>query len=483
MFKALSKLAKHSLIYGVGHVLSRSINILLFPIHTNFIVPLELGIAANVLLLLSLITVISQLGFGESFIKHFALAKSDINKKKAFSNAFIVTFFFSAFFAIIIFAFRNTLSIGLFHSFKYNHLFFIIAGILVLDVISQTPLLALRVQERSRFIVILTLINILVNISMNIIFVIYLKKGVTGIFISQFIASAVLLLVLLPTVSRFLRLTIDFSYLRKMVLFGLPFTLPGIFKIIMDLADRYIISDLINLDTAGIYNAGYRLASIMGLIVSGFNFAWGPFFLSISEQKDAKQIFAKVMTYFLLVTSGIFIIFAFFIDYFINFKIAGYTILGHEYFGGLIVVPWIMLAHIISGINSNLVVGIFIKEKSKFMIIISGVGAVTNIIGNYIFIPIFGMVGAAAITVFSFLIMVIVHYYYLRQFYNVPYEFNRILKLIILTAIIYFIGYQSHLWQLRLGLILISPVILYFLKFFEKNELARLKQIIVNRLP
>ena len=66
-----------------------------------------------------------------------------------------------------------------------------------------------------------------------------------------------------------------------MMKFGLPLLPSGIFAMIMELADRYILKEMTDLYTVGVYSSGYKLGMLMMLIVMGFNMAWQPFFLKI----------------------------------------------------------------------------------------------------------------------------------------------------------------------------------------------------------
>jgi O-antigen/teichoic acid export membrane protein len=482
MFKSLLRLTKQSLIYGVGHILNRTIGFLLFPIHTNFIIPEEMGIVAIIFLFLGIMNVICLFGFNTAFVRYFALTKNESDKKNVFSNVFFSVLTISCIILTIVFFLRYDISKLIFGSYRYSNLFLICIGILICDTLSQITLLTFRVEGKSIKFTIFVFFNIIVNIFMNILFVIYLKKGITGIFISNLISSSFIFFLLIPTILKYLKLYISFNILKELASFGVPYVISGLCTIIMDLADRFILDRLVDLKTVGIYNAGYKLGTIMGLVVAGFRFAWHPFFLSISDKKDAKRIYARVMTYFIFISGLIFILISFFLQYVLTWKIAGLTILGPKYLNCIVILPWIMLAYVIYGIYCNLVVGIYIKKKSYIMPVITGTGALFNIIGNYLLIPYYGMIGAAIVTAISYFVMVIYLYIYIRRFYLIQYEYIRILKLIFLFSTVFFVGFfynGSHLLVLRITLIIVIPLLLYLFKFFDDAEKKRLKQLFV----
>ena len=162
------RLTKHTIIYGTGHILSRSIGLILFPIHTNFILPEDMGIAAIFFLFLAFMTVVYQLGFAEAFLRYFALAKTKNEREKVFSNALISNFFSSITIGLFIFLLANSISNIIFRTSEYGNLFILCSGIIICDVLSQTPLLTLRVKEKSLKVILVYIFNISVNISMNI---------------------------------------------------------------------------------------------------------------------------------------------------------------------------------------------------------------------------------------------------------------------------------------------------------------------------
>jgi len=480
MFQSLLRLTKHSFIYGVGHVLTRSIGLLLIPVYTNFILPEDMGVAAVVFLFLAFMTVCYQLGFGEAFLRYFTLAKDDSERRKVFSNSYIPVVISSMIFSVVLYFSTDELSSIIFRTYRYKQLFVICIGILLGDVLSQIPLLTLRAEERSLKYILIILLNISMNILMNVVFVIFLKKGIAGIFVSHLISSLFVFLLLLPTTFNYLRFVVCFDDLKDLSRFGLPYVIPGLCKIIMDLADRFILERLVDLRTVGIYNAGYKLGTFMGLVVAGFRFAWSPFFLSVADQKNAKDIYARVMTYFILVSGSVFLVISFFLEFILKFKLAGFPLLGPKYLDGLVIVPWIMFAYILFGVYCNLLVGIYIEKKSFFMPMVTVTGALTNIIGNLIVIPHYGMIGAAVVTVLSYLVMLLILYPYVQHHYFISYEFRRIIQLIIILGFIFFCGYcyrGVYSWAWRLGLLVLTPGFLYFTGFFDKSEIDRFKAL------
>ena len=79
--------------------------------------------------------------------------------------------------------------------------------------------------------------------------------------------------------------------------------------------------------------------------------------------------------------------------------------------------------------------GMFIREKTLFLPIATFTGAALNLGLNFIFIPFWGVIGAAYSTVIAYLVMVLIMYGISYNIYRVNYEFKRLGIVFLLTAI------------------------------------------------
>ena len=102
----------------------------------------------------------------------------------------------------------------------------------------------------------------------------------------------------------------------------------------------------------------------MMLFVNMFQYAWQPFFLQNADDKNAKEMFSKVLTYFTIAASFILVILSLFIDDLAKIHFANHTIIGAAYLSGLNIVPVVLFGYMFLGIYTVFTVGIFIKKKA-----------------------------------------------------------------------------------------------------------------------
>ncbi len=480
----IKRLIQHSAVYGIGHIVTRSLGFLLLPLYTNTISPDDYGKAALLFSFLAIMNVIYGYGMDVAFLRYVALQDDKQQQRILFSTGFISLLLSSVLFSLVFFAFQRPVTGLIFHSAVDTNLILLCAGVLFFDTIGLLPFMVLRAKEKSVPFTLLKLANVILNVAANVIFIIVLKLGVAGIFWANLVSSALISLFLIPIITKFFIFHFDRVIFRELIQFGLPYIPSGLAVVAMDLIDRFILERLTDLETTGIYSAGYKLGMFMALFIAAFRFAWHPFFLSTSRQPNAKQVFARVLTYFVLACSAVFLLVSLFIDELVRFHIFGFTLFGESYWSSTRIVPLILISYIFYGIYVNFLVGVYLLKKTAMLVWVTGISAVVNIAANFILIPYFGMLGSAWATVLSYMIMAALLYLSIFRWYPVAYEWGRITK-IALTALILFLGQlyiiQTQFWWLKLGMFLLFWLILFVVGFLDRTEKTRLQQLIRRR--
>lgn len=460
----------------MGNVLTRLITFLLLPFYTNILKPSDYGLATLVFVFIGFMNIIYNYGLDSSFMRFYSEDKDEKSRSKYLSTAIWLSVATSIFFSLIVLAISQTLSASLLKSDEYKILFVLTSGIIFLDSISHVPFAFLRFREKSKQFINIKIVNVLLTFGLNIYFVAILKKGISGIFISNFIASLVTTIILYLLILPSVRFLFDFKKAKSMVNFGIPFIPAGLSATTMQMIDRYILKNLTDISTVGIYSAGYKLGIFMLLITSAFYYAWQPFFLKMGKKEESRPIFARVFTYFIAITSFLWILVSAFIHELIHFKLFGFSILGPEYYDCESIIPIILLAYIFQGVYLNFLPGIYFEKKTKYITIFCGLGALVNVLLNFILIPLFGILGAAFATLAGFVVLSFSTYWVSQKLFYVPYEWKRVLIIVFawtISSFLIFISSGSIL--IKLLAVSLLPIFLTLLRFFEKEELNFLK--------
>ncbi len=492
IFLSIKRLLKHSAVYGIGHIINRVIGFLLLPLYTNLFPPDKFGVAGLMFTYFAILSIFYTYGLDAAFFRFFIGQENPTERKRIFSTAFFTLTLTSFLSSGILFFGAEPISRLLFSAdamklgIDLPLLIRIAAGVLLFDSLAFLPFLILRAEERSVPFVVYKFLNIAINVVCNILFLIILKYGVEGIFLADLAAAFATFLLVLPIIWKHISSGFSKSTLHELFAFGLPYLPTTLSVVLMDTIDRVFLERLSGVEAVGLYNAGAKLGMFMALFITAFRFAWHPFFLSTAKQENAKEIFAKILTYLLLACSIVFLALSLFIDNIARLRVAGYSLIGTEFWDSTIVVPAIMLAYILYAAYLNFLIGVYLEKKTKYLPLITVSGMLANLLANYLLIPVIGIMGAAWARSIAYLIMAVALYVVHQRLYYIRYEWGRIVKLSLAVAAIFALGQlgfaQSHI-LLKLALLLVFPAILFMIGFFESAEIAQARQIFSSLVP
>jgi len=478
----LKELSKDTAIYGISTILGRFLNFLLVPFYTNVFIPQEYGIVSNVYAYVALLNVFYLYGMDSAFMK-YAADKQDLPEKQVFSTPFISVFISAFFFSVIILILRAPVSqlMGIPEGFSY--IIYFISAILFVDALSAIPFIKLRLERKAKKFALFKFLNIFINVLLNIILVVFLKFGVEAVFIGNLAASLFSLMLLFPEIKKYLKIEINRDIYSKLLKFGLPYLPAGFSSIIIQVIDRPILERLTDLHTVGIYQANHKLGIFMMLFVNMFQFAWQPFFLQNAKEENARDIFSKVLTYFVLIASVILVFLSLFISDFVKISIFGRTIIGPAYWGGLFIVPAVLLGYLFNGVYFVFTAGIFIKEKTIYIPFITAAGAAVNIAANLLLIQFIGIMGSAIAALLSYFVMALSLYFVTQHFYKINYELIKIGKIFLfislVTAAYFWMMYTGNLLLIYKIFLMVIFLLFLFVYCIDKKEYY----LLLSRIP
>lgn len=481
----VKNLTKHSTIYTIATFIQRLQGLVLLPILTDpsFIeTKSEFGDYALIYTFIAFMNVIFLYGMDVSFLRYFFLGEH--SRQTIYRSAIQFLSITGLIFSTLIFIFADSIGILVFNSAGYTFFIRIGAGILFLDTMCNMPYLILRAEERSMTYTTIRIGRFLLELILNLIFIIVLKMGVKGILLANIIAALINLIVLLPMQFKYLKGEFSWQAVKALLRFGLPMVPNGLAYLIVEISDRYLMPRLLDKEILGEYTANYKLGAVLLLLVTAFRTAWQPFFLKIATEKEAKQIYSRVMTYYIFAASFVVLVVTMSIEFIVKIPLApGITLLGENYWGGIKIIPVIMLSYLFYGIYVNLTVGVYIEKKSEWMVIFTGLAAILNIGSNLYLMPTYGMMGAAAATFLAYFIMMISIYIANQKIYPIKYEFGRIFIIFgyLLIAVFFFYRFDLNLLT-RILLIVGMPMLIYFLGLYKEDEKQFFKDVVAKYL-
>lgn len=201
-------------------------------------------------------------------------------------------------------------------------------------------------------------------------------------------------------------------YNKKYWKFCLPLCIPlifhGISGIVCASSDRVMIQKMISVTAVGIYALAYNFANIMDSIWGALHNSWDPFFFEfvkndeLAELKDRSRNYIRLYTClaigFILLTPEVFRIFA-----------------SAEYHEGMVIIPIVVLSYYAIFVYAFAANYEFCFKRTDIIAAGSIIAGVANIILNLFFIKWLGYFGAAVATLFSNVILAIVHIVFAKK--------------------------------------------------------------------
>lgn len=488
MFDKIKRLGTETITYGISTILGRFLNFLLVPFYTNVLPPSDYGTVAYIFSLIAFMNVIYSYGMESAYFK-YSSTKEIGTAEQHFSTPFISLFLSSSLFSFTLLTTAPFIVSAIALPSEHHRIIDYASWILFFDTLTVVPFAALRIERKAKLFAALKLSNIVINVVSNFILLLVYGMGVEGIFLSNIIASASSFLLLIPTIMRYFTTHFSTELYRELLKFGLPYVPAGLAAMMIQVVDRPILRILTDDATVGIYQANYRLGIFMMLIVQMFDYAWRPFFFANANEPNAKKMFSRILTYFVLLMSAMFVLLTFFIPDIVRINVFGHFIIHPDYWTSLGIVPIVLLGYIFLGISNNMAAGIYIEKKTHYLPAITFVGAAVNIAGNFLLIPHIGVYGAAWATFLSYFGMAVMLYIMVQRIYPARYEWNRLTKIAVASGVVIglylTVPIDESNWLWKIGLFSFFTVFMYFMKFFEPDEFYFLKNLFTrsNQIP
>jgi O-antigen/teichoic acid export membrane protein len=469
---------KHSVIYGLGSLSAKALGFILLPIYFHYLTIEQYGILAIFEITAQIMTEVLIISIPTSLIRWYAAEKDLIQKKSIVFTSFSFIILVALLLSILLIPFSEYFSFFFFDSINYSEEFTYLFLWVSLSLIDRMVLSLLRVKQKSIFYIGLSLFKILTILSFNIYFIVFLDLGLEGILLSQVLGHALIILISSVIVVRNSNLSFNFSIMLEMLEYGFPLIFSTISSLILSLGDRYLIKIFLGDAAVGVYNAGFKIASLINMMINQpFQLGFLPIAFAQFEKPGSLRFYSKVLTYLTLVITGVFIFVGFFGGLVIEL-ITDKT----EYLQSIVLIPFIALSFVFKGVQYMLGLSFHYVKRTKYNAYLVMLASVLNVGLNIILIPKYGLMASVLSMNFSMIILILLTYYFAQKEYFIPYEIFKVSLVItfgitLVGAIIYLPVENFYVSiSIKILFTLLFPIILYRSNFFEKIEKDRMSQ-------
>ncbi len=464
-------LAKHTLTYGVGLGINSVVAILLLPVYTRYLTPNDYGVKELIGLTTDVIGVLLATAISSAIYRFYFEYEDEKDRNEVISTAIIGLGATGMVALSVLSLFTKQMSTYIIDAPGLYYYFNIALVSMWFHSINEIGFNYLRARLQSVLFVVLSLLRMLLVVSLNIYFVVFLRLGVLGILWSTLIVAVVTTFVLILPIIHKVGVTFNRYKIKEMVRFGLPLVPSQLGAFVVHLSDRFFIKGFCSIADAGLYSLGYRFGTIPGTFVSSpFNQVWQPRRLELYKKPDSEELFGKVFTYYLTLVI------------FVGLGVSVLTrevimvMANEDFWSAYEIVPIIVLANIIFTLHYHFNMGIIIRKKTKYLAYINVSNGMLILMLNFLLIPTYGVFGAAYATLIAFIYKVALTYYFSSKIYKIHVEVLRIAKLTGAAVVLFIACSFLHVenvflsFSLKALIVVCYPFILWVIDFYNEGE-------------
>lgn len=394
---------ENMVVYGLGQVIAKIIPFIMLPIITRLMPDsYYMGINDMNVLVVSFGAQIAIMGMYDAMFRLYFEKKEKKYHKEVCSTALFNVMSFSIIVFLLLIVFRNKFSVWIFDDKSLSFLLLVSAMNVITDSLKTIVAAPTRILNKRKVFLVINTILPVISYSISIPMLL-MKNYLYALPIASLIASFSMLVIFWLLNHKFF----SFRYINKKVLnqllrIGIPLMPTFLIYWIFSSFDRVMILKILGAGAAGVFAVGNKVSMISQLIYQAFSGGWSYFSFSTMKDDDQVVVNTKIFNYLSVISFSCYALMILFSK--IIFKV----LFTGDYVKAYSVFPYLFLSPLLLMLFQILANQFIIIKKSYLVTISLIIGAVLNIILNYVLIPILNIEGAAFATVIGYLVSLII---------------------------------------------------------------------------
>jgi O-antigen/teichoic acid export membrane protein len=479
----LKRLVTTGAAYQFGDIVAKGLALITLPLYTRHVSPTGYGAAESLLTAVILSSIVLRAGLGEAFIRFYFDDEDEARRDRIARSVTAAVTWTTTVAALLVAAFASEVSRFLLGQDDPELIYCAALGLWAFTNLEMVYA-QLRVDERTRTYVYASGANVGMTVAFTILLVVFANQGARGLLLGNFGASAIVVLGLWWVLRARFSFAVRIADLRGMLRFGLP-TVPADASVYaLQVADRFYLFRVYSHSSAGLYAIAIKLATVVFLVVRGFQYAWPPLAYSIESDEQAARLYSLVTTYYALATGVVVCAVALLGRWLVRLLAAP------TFFGAYRALPWLALGWALYGLYLVFVVIAGRARVTSRNFVAAAAGLVVNMTLLVLLVPHsgagLGVAGAGIALCGAYAVMLVVMYQLTRSLFKVGFEWRRLAQLTTIFAGVAVSGEALLPTSGITGLLLrvlwlaLVPALLLLTRFFHPHERAQAKALVAD---
>lgn len=455
------KLFNNSMVFAIGSLGSKLLNIILVPLYTYYLSTSEYGLVdLGITTIAMLLPIVS--GSMQDAVMRFSMDKT-LRRDRTVTNSFLIIILGYLIF-VLLYPVINALDIlpGI---LKYLYI------VLLLQIFDRFLAQYARGIGLTKAFAMAGFIATLFLGIFNILFIVQFNLGVDGYFLAMMASFAISIIYLLSQTKIYKKIRfslVDLSFMRQLLSYSLPLIPNSLMWWTVNASSRFFILHFNGYEANGVYAVASKIPTVINLISTVFAQAWQ---LSAIEEVESKKTTTFFSNIFNILVTTMFLA-ASLIILFIKPVLS--IIVSDDFYIAWQASPFLVMGVVFSSFSSFLGAFYIATLKTNGVFRTSLIGGGLSIILNLILIPILGIIGAGISSMVSFFAMSVFRFFDVKRDVNLQLDYKNFfisLMIIFVQTIILFtdLTISLEIFLSSLGFILLLVVNIEIIIFGMKN--------------
>lgn len=421
----MGNLGRHSMVYGIGIMLTKAVAFLMLPIYTRFLTPADYGILQLVIMILEVASIFagSRIAFG--IFHYYHKAADEEGRRAVLSTALLLLAATYAGAAAAAIAFAPDIATLVFgEDGRFATYVRLAAAGMAFEGLILVPTALFQLRDRSKQFVAVSMVRVVLQVILNLILLIPLQMGVTGVLLSGLIANMLVGGYLTAQVIREVGSRFRLQEAREFLRFGLPLVAMQVATFAFTFGDRWFLNRAAGEAAVGLYGLAYQFGFLVATVgFTPFQRVWDPQRFAVAKRDDRDEIYARVFIYLNLGLISAALAISLFAGDVLR------VIAAAPFHSAAAYVPVIVAAYVFHCWANFLNIGIYIREKTEYFTAANWAAAVVAMAGYMVLIPQWLAWGAAVSTLAALIVRVWLSYVFSQRLWPVRYEWAPVARL------------------------------------------------------
>ena len=479
------KFLKDVLTIGIAQAIMGIGGFLVLPLITKTLGSYSYGLWYQIVITISLLTSLSQLGLTNSMIRFLAAEKDPVKINEGFlSIVFFVTSLGLAF-SLTVFFLSDIIALILFNDISISFLIKAGSFLILFNAVAQISIYYFRIFQQTIKFSIFTICQAFGQIFLMYVFISF-GLGIFGAIIGSLLAQIFIFLLSIFFVIKEIGFAIPkFTALPLYLRYGLPLAPMLILDWLKNSNDRYLITFFLGIQVQGIYSAAFLIGSITMILVLPLQMILLHRLSQIFDENKLDQVINLLndsVKYFALLALPTAFGLSFLAVPLLN------IITTPDFSVGAPLIPFFAFGGVFFGLTqiwSNIMQ---LVKKTHIVLYVYLFIAILNISLNFILVPFMGILGAAISSFCSYLVMAVLTYLITIRYLKIHIDYKFFIKSMTASVLMGFALLLLHpitLVQITSSVILgilIYFSLLFIFKGFNKDEIKFAETIFLHFL-